>query len=351
MHILLYGPGDLGERISYLLAARLGARDRLTIAGRSRERVQEIVHMARMTSHGLGLGARMAAWCMSDPTAFEAQQWIASEHPDAIIFTATRRTWWKLTGWPQPWAGFVQRAGFGLWLPLQTDLLMQWADLFKHQQPQPWLLVAPHPDVTAPLLKQRGLDAVLGFGNVDELVMAMESTGSAEVRMAAHHSVESALFGSRPLPPYYLSVQKDAQWVREDLGLPFEWPSGTRSHQWTAVSCIRTLEALFSDTSRVLHIPGPLGLPGGYPTRLGKGQVEVLAPPGATLEAAITINQEAARHDGIDRIEAGRVWFTAACQEAQEALFGRHWASLGEPEEWRQAADIMQERLEEMAIS
>ncbi len=272
MHILLYGPGDLGERISYLLAARLGARDRLTIAGRSRERVQEIVHMARMTSHGLGLGARMAAWCVSDPTSFEAQQWIASEHPDAIIFTATRRTWWKLTGWPEPWAGFVQRAGFGLWLPLQTDLLMQWADLFKRQQPQPWLLVAPHPDVTAPLLKQRGLDAVLGFGNVDELVMAMESTETAEVRMAAHHSVESALFGNRPLPPYCLSVLKDAQWVREDLGLPFEWPSGTnkKSSMDRGVLYPHPRGVVFGHLPGVTY-SGAFGTSRGIPDTIGEG--------------------------------------------------------------------------------
>lgn len=345
MHILLYGPGDLGERIGYLLAGRLSSDDRLTIAGRSSDRVEEIVHVARMTSLGVGSGAQVEGWCVEDPAAPEAQRWIAREQPQAVIFTATRRTWWKLPEWSQPLSGLVQRAGFGLWLPLQADLLLHWAEILKRQHPQPWLFVGPHPDVTAPLLKQHGMDAVLGFGNVDELVMATEWRTGAAANLAAHHSVESALFGERPLPPYYLTVKQDGQWLRQDLKRPFAWPSGTRSHQWTAVSCIRTLEALFSESPRILHVPGPLGFPGGYPARLGRGQVEVLAPAGITLQTALGINQEAARHDGIDRIEDGRVWFTAACQEAQQVLFGQRWSSLGDLREWRWAADVMEDRL------
>lgn len=347
MHIVLYGPGDLGERICYLLAGRLRPQDRLTIAGRSSERVDEIVQMARMTSTGLGLGARVEGWCIGDPATREAQQWMAGEQPDAVIFTATRRTWWKLTEWPGTLSETVRRAGFGLWLPLQADLLLGWAELLKRQEPQPWLLVGPHPDVTAPLLKQHGMDAVLGFGNVDELVMATEWESGAAVNLAAHHSVESALFGQRPLPPYYLAVKQQGHWRGQDLRRPFAWPSGTRSHQWTAVSCVRTLEALFSESPQILHVPGPLGWPGGYPARLGRGQVEVLAPAGTTLATALRINQEAAPYDGIDRIEEGRVWFTECCQEAQEALFGQRWTSLGDPREWRQAADVMERRLAE----
>ncbi len=58
-------------------------------------------------------------------------------------------------------------------------------------------------------------------------------------------------------------------------------------------------------------MPGPLGLPGGYPVVLSNARVEFDLPPGQDLEEAIAFNQRMGRHDGVEAIaEDGTVSFT-----------------------------------------
>jgi hypothetical protein len=46
-------------------------------------------------------------------------------------------------------------------------------------------------------------------------------------------------------------------------------------------------------------VPGPLGLPGGYPVRLGRGSVTLDLPPALDRTRAVTLNQDWSRRDGV----------------------------------------------------
>ncbi|NET57690.1 MAG: hypothetical protein F6K47_16475 [Symploca sp. SIO2E6] len=52
-----------------------------------------------------------------------------------------------------------------------------------------------------------------------------------------------------------------------------------------------------------IHVPGPNGLPGGYPVVLQKGKVQIALPQGCTTAEAIELNRRAAIEDGVEVID------------------------------------------------
>jgi hypothetical protein len=90
----------------------------------------------------------------------------------------------------------------------------------------------------------------------------------------------------------------------------------------TAASSLPVLEALLPGAAPLRwSTPAPHGLPGGYPVVVSREAVELDLPPGLDREGAVRFNEQTARGDGVDRIDAdGTVHFTEACREAVAAV-------------------------------
>jgi hypothetical protein len=71
-----------------------------------------------------------------------------------------------------------------------------------------------------------------------------------------------------------------------------------------------------TDAGTATSLPGPLGLPGGYPVRLTAGRgIALDLPAGLDRDAAIAWNERAGRRDGVE-IRDGRVSFPARAAAA-----------------------------------
>ena len=346
MRVVLYGVGDLGERAAYLLAAVLQTSDTLVVAGRHADTVHQVAAMAAMVALSRGDGPRVQEAVFAlEPD--EARRALVHHAPDALIFCATRFSWWRAALLPSSTRDALANAGFGVWLATQADLPLRLTPVLASLAKKPWLVLGPYPDVVAPLVKSRGWDRVLGFGNVDELAMLTQRAHPGRaVKLVAHHSVEAHLFGDGRLPPYRLFVDGGGgHWEPAELARPFDWPSGTRSHVFTAASLVRTLRALFGSQPSPIHVPGPRGLPGGYPCVAGGGKLELALPPGVTLAETLTVNREGQRADGIACIDDdGTVWLTADAQTGLQRAFGLSWDRLA-PGSMTALADELAARL------
>jgi hypothetical protein len=348
MRVLLYGLGDLGEKIAYALAHALGREDHLTVADRTAGTAESVGHMAAMVAAGRVDGPTLAveAFSLDDETA--ALGALRRRRPDVVLFSATRYTWWRVAALPRSVREPASRAGFALWLPAHADLSIRMARLLKALESPPWLLLAPYPDAVAALVKSAGYGRVAGFGNVDELAVMTAWSLQAEVRVVAHHSVEERLFSGDPLPPYRLWTKDAEAWEPARLNRPFPWPDGTRSHVWTAASAVRVVD-LMAGRRGVVHVAGPEGRVGGYPCRWDGGHLPLDLPPGVTEAEAVAVNVEAQRADGLDRIDPhGTVWFTDACRDGLRAAFGLDWDHLG-LDDMAAAADALSARAAEAA--
>ena len=68
------------------------------------------------------------------------------------------------------------------------------------------------------------------------------------------------------------------------------------------------------------HVPGPAGLPGGYPVALCNGTLALDLPRGLTREAAIAWNAAFEQNDGVVVSPEGRVRYTGRVEAALRAV-------------------------------
>jgi hypothetical protein len=84
----------------------------------------------------------------------------------------------------------------------------------------------------------------------------------------------------------------------------------------TASHALALIHALTSWTpSLKTSVPGPFGLPGGWPVRVDKGKMRLDLPDGLSVDAGVHCQSEAAKFDGIEGIAAdGTVTFTESAR-------------------------------------
>jgi len=141
-----------------------------------------------------------------------------------------------------------------------------------------------------------------------------------------HH----ALFQAAPphvLPPYLLEVIVDGEdhteLGHEALREPFPFLYDLHFNRVTASAAVDGLRALVSPTATRTHLPGVLGLVGGYPVIVEAGRVHLNLAESWTEADAIGTNEAALPGDGIERIKAdGAIVFTVGTVEALYALTG-----------------------------
>jgi hypothetical protein len=64
------------------------------------------------------------------------------------------------------------------------------------------------------------------------------------------------------------------------------------------------------------HVPGPSGLPGGYPVRIAGARMELNLPPGLSESKAIEWNEKIAVADGVKIFPRGYVEFGEPTKQA-----------------------------------
>ncbi len=112
---------------------------------------------------------------------------------------------------------------------------------------------------------------------------------------------------------------------------------------------VRLVCALFSDEEELVHVPGPYGLPGGYPVLVSRAGIRLAETPGLSQGQAVQINEASHRWDGIERIERdGTVVFRAESAEVLRTELGFENPVLHPDECEPRALELMQ-RFQEYA--
>ena len=261
---------------------------------------------------------------------------LADERPDVIVHSATVQSPRRLMNADvEPRIrDLLRRAGFGMWLPWHLLPATQLMTAIRAAGLDTAVVNASFPDVVNPALHARfdhGPDA--GAGNVEVCVAQIvrymtdvESVVPERLRVSLVGS--HALLGYGPDVPHHLEVTIDGRDVTEqyDLATMLAWPEPI---QWSrvddfslfAASAVKNAVALLSSDMTRTHVSGARGLPGGYPSLIGGGRVELDLPESLDVDTAVAINQRAGAWDGIERIESdGTVVYTDGSSDAMVEL-------------------------------
>ncbi|TDV45075.1 hypothetical protein EC919_113111 [Pseudomonas graminis] len=213
----------------------------------------------------------------------------------------------------------------------------------KQSCPKSLVINAAFPDAVNPILYKVGMAPDVGIGNIANLIPATRSAIArlagclpAQVcaKLVGHHYFSHSV-PRHGLPPQRLDAsfnltywidgeertgELSAEAIFACVAREFSRLGGVDGQYLTAMSAVTVLENLHAEHEVRVHGPGPQGLPGGYPVKVGMGKVLLDLPYGVTREEAIKVNEAGQRLDGIKLIRADG---TAVFGEAQMQVMQR----------------------------
>lgn len=356
--LMLIGLGGLGSALLDHVA-RLGCVGRIVAAGRNPTRGQARCNLARVSALAMGFSPDIEFLPLDLDQIEATAAAVDAVKPDIIFNAASLQTWWLHELLPAEAREPLERARFGMWLPVHLTLAMKLMQALRQAGYRGVTITAPFPDVVNNILKRLGLAPTAGVGNLEEIVPKIQilaarrlnvATESVRVTLVAHHALEPYAFKDRmgKGPPFFLRISAGKHDVQDGLNLyellfgAYSLPSGPVRNLLTAACSARLIAALCQEEEVRLHVPGPHGLPGGYPVRVRRGEILTEEIDGLPLEQAISINEQSHPFDGIERIESdGTAVFCSMDVEALREALGYDCPSLAPQEAGERAGELM----------
>lgn len=330
--ILIVGQGVLGGAVLDFLSQSDG-NYHILFAARDAEQLARRANLARYTALNLGRIPSIELLPLDLLDVETTTQKLAVARPDIIFNATTLHSWWVITQLPQSAFQRLDRARGGVWTPMHLVLARRLMQAVRRASLPSVVVNASYPDVVNAALAAEGLSPTVGIGNIANAVPGIRlavahllrcDVAEIDIRFFAQHylSYRMPSTGGTDGAPYHLTIYRAGREIPSDaldhteifmlVGSRYRRVKGLAGQSVTASSATAVLRAIADDTDRVVHAPGPLGLVGGYPVRLGYASIAVALPNGLSLDAAIDINRQCQRFDGIDDVDAaGTVHFTA----------------------------------------
>ena len=347
--LLIVGGGDLCMQLLKLLVP--GGQFIFYLAGRDLEKLTRSCNLLRVGCVQLGKTCTIYPVVMdlAEGNVEENSAVLSRIRPDIILNAAALQSWRAITQVSSEKLKVLEKARFGPWLPLLLAPAYELMRAVKHSGVRLLTVNAAFPDAVNPVLDKVGLGPDTGTGGISNLIpalrlsiarLAMTPPEAIQVRLVAEQFFAQyvAYVGLPANAAYHLTYWvngrectgefEDAQ-IFHSVCTHFRSLGGINVNFFNAISAVQVLESLHSPEEIITHAPGPNGLPGGYPVRVGMGQVLLALPYGVSRAEAISVNQRGLSEDGIDAIHAdGSVTFAPQKMAVMEGLLGFHVARM-----------------------
>lgn len=320
--IAVVGGGSLARALCYSLAvAAVPPPGSVTVLARAGRAAREIACVANARAAASGSPTRFASAAVDAADESALTGILLRVRPRVVVNCASVQSPWEADRTPSAWTGLLSAGGFGIGLPLHAVLARSVAGAVRRSGVPALVVNACYPDAVNPLLAAEGLPVFCGVGNVATLAASLRAAlrpGPGErLRVLAHHSHLHApadpgdevrvWLDERPVPRAGELLAAHRACSREEL-------NAVTGH--TAALFVASLAA-----GREVHadVPGPLGLPGGYPVRVGDGRIALDLPPGLSRAEAVAWQSGMAEHDGVTVLPSGEVCFGERAHRALTA--------------------------------
>jgi hypothetical protein len=347
--LLIVGGGNLCLQILQILAPRNAFE--FHVASRNLEATQRLCNLVRLGALQLNVDVSIRAWKMDLTTEHIGRnaELLSQIKPDIILNCASLQSWRVITQLPKGRFDALDQAQLGPWLPMHLAPAYALMRAVKHSGVRSLTVNAAFPDVVNAVLYKVGMNPDVGVGNIANLVPATRCAiarlahcepTDVRVKLIGQHYFSHSVprHGLPTEPNFHLSYwigneERSERYSAEKIfGIvadEFRRLGGIDGQFLTAMSAVSILDNLFCSHEAHVHAPGPHGLPGGYPVKIGQGKVLLGLPYGVQREEAIKINEAGQLQDGIQAIHAdGSVTFAEPQMAIMEELLGFHMPRL-----------------------
>jgi len=318
--ILVLGTGSFAARIAFDLAATTTAPVRVVVSGRNADRLSWLVTAGNARAAIFGANARFAGIAADLLQQEEIARVLAATRPAVVVQAASTQTSAVIATTGDAWSKLIADGGLSATALFQTLISARVAAALPAGCQ---FINCCFPDVVNPILGALGLTVTCGTGNVAILANAfaghMLASGQGapdlrmpDLRMLAHYQALGAW--RRPAaerkgaaPRVWLGAEEVADVFARFAAVKL---TPEPAIEISGAAGVPLIVAIATRKPWRGHVPGPLGLPGGYPV-LWTGQAMTLdLPPGLAREEAVAWNARFEQENGLVVGADGMVRYT-----------------------------------------
>lgn len=302
--VLVTGTGAFAARIVLDLAATAARPVRVVIAGRNRERLG---WLATAASARAAIFARPASFATHEADLLgegAADAMLGAIRPAVVVQAASVQTSSVIASTGNAWSRLVAEGGLSATAVFQAVLSLRVAAAITRLGVDAPLINCSFPDVVNGIIRALGHRVACGIGNVailSNVFAAARAVPASRLKVLAHYQTLAAWrrapeSRSGPAPRVWIDgIEVD------DVFGAFQSVKLTPEPviDISGASGVPLILAMTAGEEWRGHVPGPEGLPGGYPVRLADGALNLDLPPGLDRAAAIAWNARFEEANGL----------------------------------------------------
>ncbi|AUC56227.1 hypothetical protein CDO87_23365 (plasmid) [Sagittula sp. P11] len=322
--VLITGTGMFAGRIALDIAATAKEPVSVVIAGRNVDRLQwlQTAGNARAAMFGTPAGFRAHRIDLLEEGASEAL--LSELQPRIVVQAASIQTSSVISDKGSRWTELVAEGGLSATAVFQALMSARMAAAISKLCPTTPLINCSFPDVVNGMITAMGHDVLCGTGNVailSNVFRGASARPAGTLRVLAHYQClkpwrQPAAERAGPAPRIFSDDR--------EITDPFATFSECKLTPEPAIeisgaSGVTLILALAAGAAWTGHVPGPNGLPGGYPVKLSQTGVLSLDLPGSVTEAEAIAWNDAFEHAGGLTVSGGRASYNGRLAELLHA--------------------------------
>jgi hypothetical protein len=323
--ILILGTGPFAQRIACDLAATATTPTRVAVAGRNTFRLAWILTAARARAEMFARPVAFAGHEIDLGKSGPIVDLLASLRAAVIVQAASLQPASVIAGAGNAWTRLVAEGGLSATAVFQSVLTSRVARATAEVSPRSRLINCCFPDVANGIVTAMGLPVDCGVGNIAILAHAfagmLQGDPRPKLQMLCHYQNiapwrHTPALRSGPSPRVWLDGAEVA-----DVYARFAAVQLTPEPviDISGASGVTLMLAMAHGRDWSGHVPGPMGLPGGYPVSLKDGYIRLDLPTGLDREAAIAWNLRFEAENGLVVGPDGRARYTGRLHDALKA--------------------------------
>lgn len=350
--ILITGTGMFAGRIALDIAATARKPVVVAIAGRNRDRLDWLCTAGNARAAMFGTPARFVIRQVDLVRPGACEELLTEFQPRIVVQAASIQTSTVISDKGSRWAEVVAKGGLSATAVFQALISSRMAAAIARLAPEARLINCSFPDVVNGLIAEMGYNVLCGTGNVailSNMFQGMPGRPEGDLRVLAQYQClapwrEPAKVRGGGRPPRVFIGEIEVG----DVFKTFSSCLLTREPaiEISGASGVTLMLALAEGAAWRGHVPGPSGLPGGYPVRLAGGELELDLPAGLGREEAIAWNDAFERESGLT-VEAGRLSYHGCLREVFSEI-GMPYADGFDVDDLEMVCDAMVKRRDEL---
>jgi hypothetical protein len=322
--IVIFGTGSFAARIVCDMAATGAQPTSVLIAGRNADRLAWLATAANARASMFGRPLRFSPYQVDLAVDGAAAEVIAQAQPAVVVQAASLQASAVISSEGNAWTRLVAEGGLSATAVLQAPLSVAVARAISKVRPDCRLVNCCFADVVNPLIAALGLPVTCGVGNVAILANAFAGALAQECRLKVLAHYQHLAAWRRP--PVARAGETARVWIDDnEITDVFARFASVRLSREPAIeisgaSGVPLILALAHGHDWQGHVPGPHGLPGGYPVAVRQGAVVLDLPPSLSRADAIAWNARREEDSGLVVGSDGRARYTGVLRDRLAAL-------------------------------